>query len=184
MEGFVTTSEAKSKSRYTYYKVLDKTKKGELVRIRHGVYANPDQLAGTMIDIEAIVPNGILCVFSAWSIYNLTTVIPQSYHVGIKRGRKVTLPEYPEITLHRFSDDILHLGETSMNVEGYDIRIYDVERCVCDAVKFRNKIGLGVCKEVVSNYLADRRRDISKLMRYAENLRVKNTLEKYLEIKL
>lgn len=86
--------------------------------------------------------------------------------------------------MHRFSDDILHLGETTMNIEGYNIRIYDVERCVCDAVKFRNKIGQDVCKEVLNNYLADRRRDISKLMQYADKLRVKNIMEKYLEIKL
>lgn len=184
MEEFITTSVAKSQSRYAYYKVLNKVKKGELVRIRHGVYAKPDQLAGTMIDIEAVVPKGIVCLYSAWSIYHLSTVIPQSYHVGIRRGRKVTLPEYPEITLHRISDDILHLGETTLTIEGYGIRIYDVERCVCDAVKFRNKTGQDVCKEVVGNYLADRRRDISKLMRYAEALRVKNIMEKYLEIKL
>jgi hypothetical protein len=60
----------------------------------------------------------------------------------------------------------------------------DVERCVCDAVKFRNKVGQDVCKEVVSNYLDDRMHDISKLIRYAEQLRVKSTMEKYLEIKL
>ena len=184
MNGFVTTSEAKSKSRYTYYKVLEKAKDGDLVRVRRGVYAKPEQLANTMIDIETIVPGGILCLFSAWNVYNLTTVIPQSYDIAIKRGRKVTLPDYPAISLHRFSDNILHLGETTKMVSGYEIKIYDVERCVCDAVKFRNKVGQDVCKEVVSNYLDDRRRDISKLIRYADQLRVKSTMEKYLEITL
>lgn len=76
MEGFVTTSDAKSKSRYTYYKVLDKVKKGEFVRIRHGVYAKPEQLAGTMIDIDAIVPNGILCMLSAW----VSIILLPSFH--------------------------------------------------------------------------------------------------------
>ena len=71
-----------------------------------------------------------------------------------------------------------------MTVSGYEIKIYDVERCVCDAVKFRNKVGQDVCKEVVSNYLNDRRRDISKLISYADQLRVKSTMEKYLEITL
>lgn len=184
MNEFVTTSNAKSKSRYTYYKILEKTKQGELLRIRRGVYAKPEQLANTMIDIETIVPGGILCLFSAWNVYNLTTVIPQSFDIAIKRGRKVTLPDYPEISLHRFSDNILHLGETAKVVGGIEIRIYDVERCVCDAVKFRNKVGQDVCKEIVSNYLNDRRRNISKLTRYADILRVKNTMEKYLEIML
>lgn len=41
-----------------------------------------------------------------------------------------------------------------MSVEGYDIRIYDKERCVCDAFKFRNKIGIDFCSEIIDNYLA------------------------------
>lgn len=33
------------------------------------------------------------------------------------------------------------------------VRITDLERTVCDAVKYRNKIGLDVCGEVIDNYL-------------------------------
>lgn len=69
-------------------------------------------------------------------------------------------------------------------VNGYCIKIYNVERCVCDAVKFRNKVGMDVCSEVVNNYLARPDRNISLLMDIAKKLKVTQTLEKYLEIKL
>lgn len=32
-----------------------------------------------------------------------------------------------------------------MNIDGFTINVYDVERSVCDAVKFQNKIGTDVC---------------------------------------
>lgn len=71
-----------------------------------------------------------------------------------------------------------------MVLEGYNIRIYDIERCVCDAIKFRNKIGIDVCSEIIDNYLARPERNISKLLDYARQLRVGTILENYLQVKL
>ena len=69
-------------------------------------------------------------------------------------------------------------------MEGFTFHIYDIERCVCDAVKFRNKVGMDVCSEIINNYLERSDRNISKLMDYARLLRVANILEKYLQVKL
>lgn len=52
------------------------------------------------------------------------------------------------------------------------------------AIKYRNKVGMDVCSEVVNNYLALPDRNLTLLMDYASKLRVTKTLEKYLEIKL
>ena len=71
-----------------------------------------------------------------------------------------------------------------MEIDGFSIHIYDVERCVCDAIKFRNKVGIDVCSEILGNYLARPNRNISKLMNYARELRVSKTLEQYLQVKL
>ena len=71
-----------------------------------------------------------------------------------------------------------------MVLEGYNIRIYDIERCVCDAIKFRNKIGIDVCSEIIDNYLTRPERNISKLLDYARQLRVGTILENYLQVKL
>ena len=97
---FISSVGAKSQGRYSYYKMLSEARQGDLVRVKRGVYASAGQLANTMIDIDTLVPNGILCSFSAWSAYRLTNVIPQAFHVAVKRGRKVTLPDFPAIELH------------------------------------------------------------------------------------
>lgn len=71
-----------------------------------------------------------------------------------------------------------------MVIDGFRINIYDIEHCVCDAVKFRNKVGMDVCSEIINNYLERPERNISKLMDYARALRVASIIEKYLEVKL
>lgn len=71
-----------------------------------------------------------------------------------------------------------------MKIDGFNIRVYDVERSVCDAVKFRNKVGMDVCSEIINNYLERPNRNLSRLMDYARILRVGTILEKYLQVKL
>ena len=181
---YLSSSEYKKRGRTAYYKMLEKARKGELIRIRRGIYASKDQLADTMIDMEAVVPGGILCLYSAWNIHQLTTSMPQAYHVAVKRGRKMVLPDYPAIELHHVSDNLLETGAESIQVNGYNVRVYNAERCVCDAVKFRNKVGMDVCSEIVNNYLSRADRNLSRLTDYAQKMRVTDILNKYLEIKL
>ena len=71
-----------------------------------------------------------------------------------------------------------------MVIDSFIIRLYDVERCVCDAVKFRNKVGMDVCSEIINNYLECPDRNLSKLMDYARKLKVGKILEQYLQVKL
>jgi len=75
---FTSSSMVKEEGRTAYYKLLDSVRDGDAVRIKRGVYATAEQLADTMIDVEAIVPGGVLCLFSAWNVHGLTTSLPQA----------------------------------------------------------------------------------------------------------
>ena len=90
------------------------------------------------------------------------------------------MPQYPNFKLHNLSDNALNIGVSTEIISGYKVKIFDLEKCVCDAVKFRNKIGIDVCTEIIKNYLKRHDRNIEKLMKYAKILRVAKTLEMYL----
>ena len=60
---FTSSGMVKEEGRAAYYKLLDSVRDGDTVRIKRGVYATAEQLADTMIDVEAIVPGGC-CAFS------------------------------------------------------------------------------------------------------------------------
>ena len=181
---YLSSASVKKQGRTAYYKMLESAKQGELIQVRRGVYANIDQLSGNMIDINAVVPEGILCLWSTWSIHQLTTSMPQAFHIAIKRGRKVSIPSFPRIEVHHYTEDLLKIGVISMIIDGFNIRLYDVERCVCDAVKFRNKVGMDICSEIINNYLERPDRHLSKLIDYARRLRVRKIIEQYMQVKL
>lgn len=172
------------KGNRSYRKILRDAKEGEIIKVRNGVYATLDTLAGGMIDIDAIVPEGILCLYSAWHYYGMTTQIPDSYYIAIGRKRRVRLPESIDITLVYQKDELLRIGRTKANIEGIDVVIYDRERCLCDAIKYRNKIGIDVMAEILNSYLSYPQKNLSLLSQYAKQLRVYNLLSNYLEVKL
>ena len=180
-DGFIKSCDT---DRKTYRKLLHATKEGEVTRLKRGVYATEDALANTMIDIEKIVPGGILCLYSAWNFYRMTTQIPSAYYIAINRDRKVVVPDFPDIQLVYQNANILSIGCTEIQIQDFKICIYNKERCVCDAIKYRNKIGIDVMAEVLSSYLKDSGRNIELLRTYAEQLRVLTSLRRYLEIQL
>ena len=122
---YLSSASVKKQGRTAYYKMLESAKQGELIQVRRGVYANIDQLSGNMIDINAVVPEGILCLWSAWSIHQLTTSMPQACHIAIKRGRKVSIPSFPRMEVHHYTEDLLKIGIISMIIDGFNIRLYD-----------------------------------------------------------
>lgn len=180
--GFITAGEVKSRGEYE--QLRHAAEEGNLVRIRKGVYAETSALANNMIDVERIVPRGVLCLYSAFSHHGLSTQVPSSTCIAIDARRKVRLPDYPIIDLYYWKKEYLEFGIMQKEISGYDVLITDLERTVCDAVKYRNKIGLDVCGEVIDSYLKKDNRNISLLHEYAQKLRVKNILTTYLETRL
>lgn len=54
------------------------------------------------------------------------------------------LPHVLPIELYYWKKENLEFGIMDADISGYKVHITDMERSVCDAVKYRNKIGLDV----------------------------------------
>ena len=57
--GFIKANEVKTRGEYEQLRRA--TEEGTLLRLRNGVYAEMSALANNMVDVERIVPGGILC---------------------------------------------------------------------------------------------------------------------------
>ena len=144
----------------------------------------PEELATTMVDVERIVHGGVVCMYSAWDYYGLTTQIPDGFYVAIEKHRRVVVPEISGIVLCYWAEKYCSMGVEEVEIANHRVKIFCIEKCVCDAIKFRNKIGTDVAVEILSNYLHRRERNISLLMDYAKQMRVISTIQPYLEMGL
>lgn len=74
--GTISTTDISHLSEYK--RLLRAKERGDLIKLRHGIYAVPDALLNTMIDVERIVPNGIVC---ACTMRGLTISFRQLFHL-------------------------------------------------------------------------------------------------------
>jgi predicted transcriptional regulator of viral defense system len=159
---------------------------GEILKLRHGLYRLADIDDYTVLQ-EALfaVSGGILCLGTALHYHGLTTWKPSDVQIAIQRVRRVVLPEYPPIQLLHISDELFAIGKTDIVApSGKLLAIYDRERVVCDAVRYRNKIGIKRMKEVLVTYLDRKDKNLDVLLGYAKKLRIFPVLKQYLEILL
>jgi len=173
--GYLVKKQIPDKS--TYNRLLKMVDEGTVIRIKRGVYCYKDIYSGTMIDVERVVPGGVLCLFSTWLHYGLSTSMPLSFNIAIEKNRKITLPQYPPIQLYYWKKEYYELGITTEKIYDFTVKIYDLEKTVCDAVKFRNKVGLDIAIEVVRNYVRRKDRNLNKLSRYATIMRIETIMQ-------
>ena len=169
----------------SYYQLNKLEEEGIITKVKRGLYALSDIKEGLhdMVEAALYVPKGVICLYSALAHHELSTFTPSEYNFAISRKeRKPTLPIYPPIRLHYFDNDTFALGIEEVNVDGHSLKVYDLERTICDVVKFRNKLDAHVVKESLKQYAARGNGNYDKLMKYAEKMRVKTILNHYLEV--
>lgn len=171
--------------RSQYYQLKKLVGMGEVTQIKRGLYRlNSGNSGSELAEVCRIFAPGVICLFSAWQFYNLSTFVPSVHHLTIPGKAKLVLPAYPPIKLYYWYGVSYDLGKTEIKFRGQTICIYDLEKSVCDAIKFRNKVGSDVASEVLKNYLKRNDRNIDLLMRYARLLRVEHILQQNLKVLL
>ncbi|MDO9492573.1 type IV toxin-antitoxin system AbiEi family antitoxin domain-containing protein [Acetobacterium sp.] len=157
---------------------------GEVVKVKTGYYALNTSLA-KLTDFEwvhQLIPNGIISVFSAASVYELTTVNPMAISVTISSNMiKPSLPDYPPIEFFFSSEANLLMGVSDFQMDGKSVTMYNRERTVCDFFKYSARVGNDLALEVLKNYMAGKEKNLSLLFEYAVKLRVKKYIKPYVE---
>lgn len=169
----------------TLYKINQLVNQGQLRKLNKKFYENTGY-QGEESDLYyayAYVPIGVICLMSAAVYYNLTTYRPDAVDVAIGRKAKVSsLPEWPEINLYYYTDERFELG-IEMIFEGKNcFRVYDIEKTVVDIVFYRERVGIEETKEILTNYLRRKDRNLNRLVRYAELMKCGDVMKNYLEV--
>ncbi|NOZ64449.1 MAG: Abortive infection protein AbiEi [Caldiserica bacterium] len=153
---------------------------GNIIRVKRGLYRLSEMPLISnqgFIDLAHAVPEGVICLLSALAYHELTTFNPSVISIALCRGSRRPKIEYPPVEFYFFSTRQFKAGIGEIKMGGHKVRIYCPEKTICDCFRYRNKIGLDVAKEGLSEYLKRQDRNLEKLLEYAEICRVKTLLE-------
>ncbi|MBO0953359.1 type IV toxin-antitoxin system AbiEi family antitoxin domain-containing protein, partial [Fibrella forsythiae] len=157
---------------------------GVVLKVKRGVYKWQSADQSELPEVAGIVPNGVLCLLTAATQYELTTFVASAYQVAIPRKAKVILPVYPPIQLYYWNKTAYELGRTTVVLDGASLPIYDPEKTVCDFLRQRHKLGPDLAKEVLTTYLGRPDRQVARLVDYAGQLGLGHYIDKTLNLLL
>ena len=157
---------------------------GRIVRLTKGLYRLADiPLVSNQgfIDLAHAVPQGVICLLSALSYYELTTFNPSIISMAICRGTWEPTIDHPPVEFYHFSTEQFEAGIDRVRMGKSRVGIYDQEKTICDCFRYRGKLGLDVAKEGLAEYLKRKNRNLEKLLEYAEICRVRPLLRTWLD---
>jgi len=167
------------KNRAMYYALQELIAQKHVVKIKVGFYKHLELVQeNEAMEVSKMYPQAVVCLESAWFQYNLTTHIPSTYHLAFSNKTKVKLEDYPPVKAYYWSERLQQLEVIELD----GIKTYSLEKSVCDAIKFRNKIGLDTMKTILKNYLKRKDKDLSKLFRVAKVMKMEILLREYLTL--
>jgi len=182
--GYIRTKDLQKKG-FHHREIKLMVEEGTLLKLKSGLYRQSDipLIANqNFIDISIAVPKGVICLLSALSFYGLTTFNPTYISIALVRNTWKPEIKYPPVEFNFFKEKQFNIGIDEIKIGKHKVRIFSLEKTACDCFRLRNKIGVDITKEGITEYLKRKDRDIEKLLKYAEVCRVKNTIETWLNI--
>jgi len=182
--GYIRTTDITSKGINRKY-LRDLINEDTIERIKRGLYRWKDvkfDIEEELINVSKIVQHGVICLVSALAYYELTTYTPGEYTIAVRRNYNIKLPNYPPITLYYFSDKYYMDGVEKIDINENIIKIYNIEKTICDCLRYEDKIGKDIIIESIKEYVKRRDKNISKLMNYSAKAKVKDIVQKYIEV--
>jgi len=158
---------------------------GKLYKVDRGIYALPDAWEDEMLFLQYRFTKGIFSNETALYLHRLSDRTPISFTMTFPRGYNTVSVKKSGIMVKTAMPDIYRLGiiETP-SPNGNPIKVYDKERTLCDIVKGNNACEIGIVNEAMKIYASSREKNMNKLISYAEQLRVKPKILRYMEVLL
>ena len=157
---------------------------GEVERVARGIYRlseHPITEHHGLAIASAAVPHGVVCLISALQFHGIGTQLPSDVWLAIDRRARRPALKYPPLRVVRYSGAALTEGVETHELEGQEVKVYNVAKTLADCFKYRNKIGLDVAMEALREAWRKRRFKMTELDRYAGICRVQRVMRPYLE---
>jgi len=150
---------------------------GILTRVKHGYYqlSNQSEYSEEKI-VSRLFSDGIICMDSALFHYGYSDRTPLEWTIAFKRtvSRSRLKVDVFNLKPYFIQEKLFLLGKQETTVNGVLLTIYDRERTICDCFKYRTKIDSEMFNKAINAYVADDKKNLGNLAKYAKEMRLFN----------
>ncbi len=160
-------------------------KSGELVRASFGVYVLPDEFVDKMYSTQQRSPKVIYSHETALFLHDLTDRDPIAYSVTVPTGYNAVRLRDDGFTVYTIKRELHEVGVSEApTMFGHTVRVYGLERTICDCLRNRNRMDIAVVIDAIKRYAKRKDKNLNTLMKMAEPFHVAKPLRSYLEVLL
>ena len=112
----------------------------------------------------------MVCSISALRFHDVGKQLPAEVWIAVPRGSRVPRVSAPPLRIVNISTAVFDLGIEEHRIEGQTVLIYSLARTVADCFRFRNKVGLDVALEALTEAWRSKRLKLDELNRIAKEV--------------
>ena len=153
--------------------------KGIIKKVAPGIYIDVNIKKDNYYIFGLSMPNAIFSHMTALYFHGLSTKSPNCvYDITVKKSYNST--HLRKHNVFYVNNDIYELGLTEIETPmDNKIKVYDIERCICDIIRSKNRMDLELIKHSVREYIKRKDKDLVRLSLYAEKLGIKEVVMDY-----
>lgn len=156
-------------------------KSGRLNRASRGVYVRDDVWDDEYYLLQRRYGRGIFSHETSLYFWGFSDRIPFPYTMTFPKGYNSSALANEDVIVKRAKSEIYSLGVTeTLSPYGNLIRLYDLERSLCDVVR-GSQGDIQIVVPAMQRYAASRKKNLCKLAEYANRLRVMPKIARYME---
>ena len=153
---------------------------GYLIKVSRGLYVRPDKDISEFYIMGEQYKSGIFSHNTALYFYDLTDRTPFQLDMTFPSNVRIS---NDMIDSHYISKDKHEIGATTKELEdGTTIRLYNMERTICDIIRDRNKIDSQIFNTALKEYMKRNDKNLNLLYEYAKQFNILKILKMYLEV--
>ena len=157
---------------------------GELYRYARGLYLSKDAWEDDFYLLQKKYGRGIFSHDTALYLLGYSDRTPAKYTMTFPKGYNAPSLKQESIIVKRVIPENYSFGIIEMQSYcGHSINVYDLERTLCDILRGSGS-DIQIVNAAMKKYAASKEKNIHKLMQYAELLRVKPKVQRYMEVLL
>lgn len=182
-DGIIRTRDVEKMGIYRGY-LKDMVDSGSLVRESKGIYTVTNETPDEYYLIQSRSSRLFFSYGTALFLLGLSDRVPSIIDVTVPQGYNVSRikKSFPSLRFHYVQPDVLFEGvKTVTTPQGYQVNVYNEERCLCDLIKDKKKIDKQLYTQAIREYFAGSY-SARKLLKMARLFDVESDMRIYMEV--
>ncbi len=152
-------------------------------RVSRGLYVRTNSLPDDLVILQNKSKNAIYSNMTALYLYGFSDRLPIKYDITVNSGYNGSLQEVDNVNLFYTKKELLNLGEIVYRLDsGNLIKVYDLERTICDIIKNKNRLDQELVNKALRKYFYSKEKNTLKLYEYAKKMKIYKKVRSVFEI--